>query len=384
MRLIPDYLFERLNQLQNIPDLGDPDSIMNLILTGTAANILNDKTRSVEDRVRIFTQHLMRKLNQKEMAVDTAKQEQSLQKSLPHANQQAAVLQPETTAIARTEPPTKRQKRKHKQHHRSSSPPLSPPLHPYSDHYGNENDDDDDDERYGTADEWDKKENDLDISETPIDSSVKPEPKAAATAESAMEKQAVKAVPIETREPSPEPLTSTRRLLQLPPADAQAISSHTPPPARQRTGSQSSVRQKTVQSLGSERIEIRSNLKKLLNEFFTLQPDGKMVFKDDGETVLKGGDHDKILSFLVPSKNIHPSKKPNSFAAVVDILRTRNLFSPDLFPNTSLAAVFKEYGSKPTAFTQRIRAYNDLLDTSKKIELILSQDGSGISWPTFD
>lgn len=141
---------------------------------------------------------------------------------------------------------------------------------------------------------------------------------------------------------------------------------------------------KEIASLGTERGEIRNNLKKLLNEFFILHPDGSMIFRDDSQTTLKGADHEKIINFLAPAKNVNPGKKPNSFAAIIDVLRTRNLFDPRLFPNASLSEVFKDYGNKPTAFTNRIKSYDSLLATSKQIESILNQDGSGISWPAFD
>ena len=135
----------------------------------------------------------------------------------------------------------------------------------------------------------------------------------------------------------------------------------------------------------SLRVSLREAIYQLLLEFFTVDSsDNSLTFRDDGITKLRGSDSAKIINFLCPLKNIHPAKKPSGFAAVVEILRLRNLFNPELFPNNSLPTIFREYAKKPTAFRTRVTEWNKTLKQSRKIEDILSrqqpqleQQGSG-------
>jgi hypothetical protein len=389
MRLIPDYMFERLNQVTNVPDFGDPNSLMSQILTGNVAEILQDKTRSTEERVRIFTQHLLRKLQQRE--------EQSLSQQPQQEEEQTPVQQPEAQPVPPPQPVIKKSKKRKRDDRQNVVKTFS-------------SEEEEDEENYGTADEGErasgKAASPPPLRKIPEHSSVKPKPAPevrqkkssgwidwiASGREKAAAPPPLPTPVLDTRDSSPEGLPSTRRLLNLPPQSPTPPSSALIPlpaapvvsAAAAPSSSSSSKAQRVPASsagLGKERNEIRSNLKKLLNEFFMLQSDGSMIFRDDSDTVLRGADHEKIINFLAPSKNVNPTKKPNGIAAVVDILRTRGLFSADRFPNTSLPTVFKEYGNKPSAYTERIRQFDALLETSKKIESVLSQDGSGISWP---
>lgn len=141
--------------------------------------------------------------------------------------------------------------------------------------------------------------------------------------------------------------------------------------------------QQKLLTVPSDRKELRQFLKKILSEFFIIdETDNSLTFRDDGATVLRGGDAEKILNFLAPLKNIHPKVKPSGFAAVVECLRVRNIFDYTFFPNSNLEAIFKEYGNKPTAFKTRISNFDKQLESVRKIDQELNFDGK--NWDTFN
>lgn len=139
---------------------------------------------------------------------------------------------------------------------------------------------------------------------------------------------------------------------------------------------------------------LRRRVSSAIREFFRTSNDGALIFRDDEKTELKGADFNKILNFLVPLKNIHPKAKPNGFAAIMDVLRLRDLDEALRFPNEHVAEVFSLYGKKPTAFTQRLRAYDEVLQRDRELAEKLAtefasqqhESASGIfgkSWSTF-
>lgn len=79
MRLIPEYMYEKLNQ-DNLPrrlDFGDETNKLLFELTEDISPILKDKDKSIEERVRIMYQHLIRKLSADEDDLKKKKEEQS-------------------------------------------------------------------------------------------------------------------------------------------------------------------------------------------------------------------------------------------------------------------------------------------------------------------
>lgn len=68
MRLIPELMYERLSQDQTPRkvDYGDKSNdTVSISLTRSTAKMLTDKTISLEQRIRLFNQHLIRQLGRK-------------------------------------------------------------------------------------------------------------------------------------------------------------------------------------------------------------------------------------------------------------------------------------------------------------------------------
>lgn len=64
LRLIPEHMFQRLNQ-EPVPrslDFGDEDNAVVLDLTSDIQPVLKDKSKPIQERVRMVHQHLIRKL----------------------------------------------------------------------------------------------------------------------------------------------------------------------------------------------------------------------------------------------------------------------------------------------------------------------------------
>lgn len=174
----------------------------------------------------------------------------------------------------------------------------------------------------------------------------------------------------------------------LPPSSSSSSSTTT------RTSASDAQHQKLVSLLesvvkeGGNRAKARSEIEKLIREYFIIDPSsGKLTFKDDGTSELRGAEFGKLVNFLYPLKNIHPAKKPAGFAAVIEILRSRKLFDASLFPNNTLVNTFKEYGSKPTAYKKRITDWTKFLHDSHNLETLYKGYGSGAAsarrWTAF-
>lgn len=106
-----------------------------------------------------------------------------------------------------------------------------------------------------------------------------------------------------------------------------------------------------------------------------------MYLLDDPTKPVPGADYKKIVNFLVPSKNIHPGKKPAGLAPVIEILYEHNLFDPSLFPNSGVATVFDGYAGKPTAYRKRIQAISKQIKLARSMQQSLSY--GGVNWQPF-
>lgn len=196
------------------------------------------------------------------------------------------------------------------------------------------------------------------------------------------------------QQPSPPPPGGRSLTSTLPPGRS------TPPPELAQTQWIASVLRTATQAGAgiSDRVKARSLIDKVLREFFVINhQDDSLTFKDDGVTVLRDAEFGRLLNFLIPLKNIHPGRKPSGFPAIVEVLRIRHLFDPDLFPNNSLQKVFRDYGNKPTAYKARITEWNKVMHDSNLLDWSLAQhaqhgSGSGSrgssrvgppSWTTF-
>lgn len=69
MRLIPDIMYERLHQSQKPRqvDFGDQTNGEILDMTTDISPILKDHSKPIEERIRIFYQHILRKLTTKQL-----------------------------------------------------------------------------------------------------------------------------------------------------------------------------------------------------------------------------------------------------------------------------------------------------------------------------
>lgn len=132
-----------------------------------------------------------------------------------------------------------------------------------------------------------------------------------------------------------------------------------------------------------DRKQKRHLLQSLLSQYFNLKrDDGQMALVDDPQRPLKGADWKKIVNYLVPPKNKHPKARPAGFAAVVDVLRDNNILDLSLFPNDNLVPVFALFGKKPTAYSNRVRAITQSLQTSRLIAQSVSH-GQESDWEPF-
>lgn len=73
MRLIPEYLYERLQQDREprTVEFGDTTNLLQIAIPENVAKVLTDSTKAIEERVRIFNQHLVRQLVNRDKS-DTA------------------------------------------------------------------------------------------------------------------------------------------------------------------------------------------------------------------------------------------------------------------------------------------------------------------------
>lgn len=71
LRLIPDHMYERLHQSNpRSVDFGDDDNALILNLTADIHPVLKDRSKPIEERVRIMHQHMIRKqMNREQLPV---------------------------------------------------------------------------------------------------------------------------------------------------------------------------------------------------------------------------------------------------------------------------------------------------------------------------
>src|ERR1700733_3662079 len=68
LRLIPEFLYERLKQDREpmTVDYGDTRSHLNITVSENLAKLLTDTSRPLEDRVRLFNQKILRQIINKQ------------------------------------------------------------------------------------------------------------------------------------------------------------------------------------------------------------------------------------------------------------------------------------------------------------------------------
>lgn len=135
----------------------------------------------------------------------------------------------------------------------------------------------------------------------------------------------------------------------------------------------------------------QEKVRSLLAEYFIIDKTGELIFLDDNTTRLRGADIKKIVNYMVPMKNINPKIKPTGFSVVLDILRSRSLNDPELFPNNEVGNVISSLGGKASAHAKKIEDIDKLNVTIREIanglaassEPFESSTARGKNWSTF-
>lgn len=303
MRLIPEYMYEKLNQTSTprTVDFGDETNTVIFDLTADISPILRDKSRPLEERIRLFYQHLVRKLS-----ADASK------KSLEEKEDDKK--QTDLEKVKKLEQEASKASLAHAVKQRNDK--LLPVKKPRKQ----------------------KKEPDVGTLFRP--------PKK------------TKLEPTQTKQPTEtESLQEPEESIfpQQIPDENKVMEEEEEDEVASEEGVDTWKEELKSDLSSGNRLGAQRRLRTLLSDYFVIDgKTGDLFFKDDHKQ-LRGADIHKILNYFIPMKNIHPKNKPNGTAAIVEILRARKLNDGTLFPNESVAATFSEYGMKPTAFKNKIK-----------------------------
>lgn len=336
MRLIPDYLYEKLNQ-DKVPrsvDYGDKFNPLLSTINRDVAQILLDESKPIEERIRLFNaQTIKRLLNKTPSLTEKTGVEHANNSTdnfiddVPHAFNDIKSNMPETPATNTY--PTKKQlttsdiAAKQAVKDTIFSPKYS--LHPITESKNIAVTQD------GVPDI--KKQND-ETTEKSISTKEDPD-------DTVKREQFTAGFPLVSE--------------IFPSISSKHTTAHAVKPSEVQSVDLSEKFRET-----KDRTEKRSLLKKIFQVYFDIHSNDRMIFRDDAITPLHGASSSKIINFLIPSRNIHPKIKPAGFAAIAEVLREEKLLNPELFPNENLKAVFQHYMKKKTSFSVKIKAASDI------------------------
>lgn len=356
MRLIPEFMYEKLHQSENkTVDFGDDSNSKIFDLTQDISSVLKDKSLPIEERVRMFYQHLLRKMSSK------ASEEMIKKKQNEGSKDDHQVDSQDKKKADEKEAETKIDSEDDDRNERSRALVIKQREK----------------EILGTKVRQKKRK----IVTHPHDSFFSAGRKKKPEQKPVLKKRETSAgVVTPTKEsdkeadlPAVQPETEKfPQQMQNKDEDDYATASEGDDgdKAELTTDAVSIWKQEQKANLSTgNRLTAQRRFKQLLLEFFeTDGKTGELFFRDDNK-LLRGADLRKIINYFVPLKHIHPKGKPNGVAAVIEILRTRDLLDHTLFPNESVTTLFSEFGKKPTAYQEKIQAIEGL---NKKIQSIAS------------
>lgn len=357
MRLIPDYMYEKMNQSSSprSVDFGDETNAQLLDMTKDISSLMRDNSKPIEERVRLFYQHLLRKIANnsrtkisKDDADDKKRQDQEVADDDRNKRSIAAAVAKRNADIFGVH--SKPGKKKTNKNRPSADDATDkPPLIGY--------------EPFGglfPSPEHKKLRKEKNLV---------PE-KATPAAKSHRDVEESKAVRPATPPSPPSPPSDQEPVPSKDEDEHFSTADEGEEPAEGSDDASTWRRKQKADLEAGNRLSAQKRLKDLLASFFTLDnKTGEMRYRDDSKPI-RGADFHKIINYFVPMKNIHPKVKPNGTAALIEILRVRDLYDSSLFPNQSLATLFQEYGDKPTAHQTRIRDQESL---NKRIKSLAAE-----------
>lgn len=391
MRLIPDFMYEKLHQssMPRSPDFGDETNSRLLDMTKDISPLLKDTAKPIEERVRLFYQHLIRKLSAEEREKNLAPKDDdkknedkqlAAEKDRNERSKEMAIAQRQHHIIgAKSQTDAKPKKGRIEKKVNGSEQPgeligyqpfggLFPSPVKKKKDMDTKNANHKSNERRATDSQQSVTPSNPDITHnqnvsTPVtvQASSSQEPKVPGVIPlpqatgNVQEKEKIAQQAVEQEE---EEHFSTANEGE---DEESGASPHD-------ESDRDTWREKQLNDLkAGNRLSAQRRLKELLGNFFIIDhKSGELTFRDDSKT-LRGADVRKIANYFVPLKNIHPKAKPNGVAAVVEILRVKELIDPLLFPNQSVADLFNEYGAKPTAYQNKIRDIHSLNEQIKSL-----------------
>lgn len=361
MRLIPEYLYEKLHQ-DNQPravDFGDKSNILLSTINTDVKNILIDDSRPIEERIRLFNARTLKRLiNKNQLTVgdgpaDDAMKTQELAGEIP------IVFNNKSSTSIKT--------------------PIESQEQPQKDNQINDNflaksnlvsiDDVSKDAETHDARGFKKKKHER---------SEKPASHSHILLPTYQQDK-------DTEFPEDKKHASLGTFPLVSSIFPSISSKHTNTPARKPHDDNLAVTLSDQFKATDDKSEKRALLKRILHSYFEINSDDNIIFRDDGITRLRGASLSKIINFLVPSRNIHPKAKPAGFAAIAEVLREENLLNHEFFPNENLTPVFDHYMKKKTAYHDKIRAASSIHKQILDLKLNFDDVANGKrNWQTID